>query len=1020
MASEVFGGAAAFGGWAHNPRASPFARVEKISSRVWLVVEDDRFGENPFMYIIAGTQKIVLVDTGVGTGGAHTYAAWVRAWVSEHLDASADLPILVINTHCHFDHVGGNAGFALSGGEVAASSHDRAFTAAALDPLRDASLAAEYGCVELTPYHVSRWLDHEECIAIDGDAKDGLVVLHTPGHTPDSLCLWLASERLLFVGDSVYPYAPIICSNLDSSLSDFESSIAMLIDLVRAHTPVEGGDVECGDVDRRPIRLACGHVEHGLPASALDELSGLVADVRTGRLPASASEHIWRAQTSGERRDTLMFERGTFGLLTRPEEVGSAAASGSDGSGSGSSALPASARARCTAISLARRADRWSACEEHLRSVLPPDAPPLDMFPGSDANAAINGAVGEAARLSALEASLGCTVYRDWPITETDHVRKCFPQLAHASDASAWIGYQKAVGACFRADRARLYHDFYMRHLSVGEMGASDSHLRVIERAHSEGLDLQIIFEDDARPTADALPSLLREVQTLESAGVEWDLIYIHSAAYFRRAELPLDHPPASALRHAGHRRVTHAYALSKRGIARIATCGYRASIFPYDDFLASLHAGHPRPDVMALPCVRRARGEALISTRVANGDGSDEDEEDDADTVAARDEEGQVATAEGGVPPFVGLTFPDEPPLCIVPTPGGSSTGGAASLLDSDSRAGHGSGVLLGDGGAEAFAEDVSAGDAPADACTGGSMSMPPASLPYEALPWAAVQAGAEDPRIAASIFSQLCAHSYVRVRMAPSDVAILQAAEVATTRFFARADRASHTGKGGRLNELMLWSCGYSCWPHLREQYHVVCGAPDAQPWPTADDGDATEVSPLRAPLMRAEALLRDVSMHVLCAVARVSGGGDLAALEATCLSMGAGTDPSVVDAFEYAPSAEASAEPSGSAAAARSSLSAPDVAMAAHFDPGVLTLTRTSDNPGLQLLDPATRAWVALEEAAAPDEVLVFAGEQLERASGARVRAANHLVARPPVGRRGEARQSVVFELRAPGVL
>ena len=174
----------AFAGWAHRPGASPFPRVEKISPRVWLAVEADRYGENPFLYIIIGVSRIVLVDTGVGTGGAHSYATWLRAWMEQNGVCATDLPLVVINTHCHFDHIGGNAGFA-STSEICASGHDRSFTGAALDPWRDASLAFEC-CVEIAPYEVSRWLAHEERISLDDDsADDDLLVLHTPGHTPD-------------------------------------------------------------------------------------------------------------------------------------------------------------------------------------------------------------------------------------------------------------------------------------------------------------------------------------------------------------------------------------------------------------------------------------------------------------------------------------------------------------------------------------------------------------------------------------------------------------------------------------------------------------------------------------------------------------------------------------------------------------------------------------------------------------------------------------------------------------------
>ena len=94
-----------------------------------------------------------------------------------------------------------------------------------------------------------------------------------------------------------------------------------------------------------------------------------------------------------------------------------------------------------------------------------------------------------------------------------------------------------------------------------------------------------------------------------------------------------------------------------------------------------------------------------------------------------------------------------------------------------------------------------------------------------------------------------------------------------------------------------------------------------------------------------------------------------------------------------------------------------------MAAHNDPGVLTLTLASRIPGLELLDRSCGkrgAWVPLEALMAPDEVMLFAGEQLEAATAGHVRAALHRVVVQPKAQEAlaEGRNSVVFELRAPG--
>lgn len=46
-------------------------------------------------------------------------------------------------------------------------------------------------------------------ISYEGD-KTGILVLHTPGHTPDELALWDEEEYMLYVGDTVYERSAII------------------------------------------------------------------------------------------------------------------------------------------------------------------------------------------------------------------------------------------------------------------------------------------------------------------------------------------------------------------------------------------------------------------------------------------------------------------------------------------------------------------------------------------------------------------------------------------------------------------------------------------------------------------------------------------------------------------------------------------------------------------------------------------------------------------------------------------
>ena len=126
----------------------------------------DRFNEHPFLYIIAAPLFVVLIDTGVGTAN---YADFVLEFLDRQLGSERSRPpLLVINTHCHFDHIGSNAFLAARGGELAASGANQKFTNAALDAARDCSLAKMVGCT-VAPYQISRWLANGEHIALSED-----------------------------------------------------------------------------------------------------------------------------------------------------------------------------------------------------------------------------------------------------------------------------------------------------------------------------------------------------------------------------------------------------------------------------------------------------------------------------------------------------------------------------------------------------------------------------------------------------------------------------------------------------------------------------------------------------------------------------------------------------------------------------------------------------------------------------------------------------------------------------------
>lgn len=132
-----------------------------------------------------------LVDSGF-VGHADETRDWAQAQAGGRVE-------LVVNTHWHSDHVGGNAALQATGTVVAASAPD----AAAVRRRDPGCCLAEYLDQPVSPYTVDRPLDDGEAVHL-GETE--WQVVRTPGHTPGHLSLWQPDERLLVVGDALSDY----------------------------------------------------------------------------------------------------------------------------------------------------------------------------------------------------------------------------------------------------------------------------------------------------------------------------------------------------------------------------------------------------------------------------------------------------------------------------------------------------------------------------------------------------------------------------------------------------------------------------------------------------------------------------------------------------------------------------------------------------------------------------------------------------------------------------------------------
>lgn len=140
-------------------------------------------GTNVHLLVDPATNEAIAIDTAIPS----------LAWIRDELDARGWRLRLIVSTHGHWDHIGDNA---------AVAEHTGA--AIAVHPLdRDRLLRPE---PLWAPFEIPASVPAVE-LAEGGVIRFGalrLEVLHTPGHTEGSVCLYAPDERLLLSGDTLF------------------------------------------------------------------------------------------------------------------------------------------------------------------------------------------------------------------------------------------------------------------------------------------------------------------------------------------------------------------------------------------------------------------------------------------------------------------------------------------------------------------------------------------------------------------------------------------------------------------------------------------------------------------------------------------------------------------------------------------------------------------------------------------------------------------------------------------------
>jgi len=175
-------------------------------------------------HLVVGRDRAVLIDTGMGVGD-------LRAVV----ETLTDLPVAVVNSHAHWDHVGANWRFA----DIAIHRAEAELLPRGVGPekLRRA-FADEYlrgplpagtdrETMTIPPSRATTVLDGGEFIDLGGRR---LEVIHAPGHSPGGIVLLDRHDGVLFSTDVAYPGA-LYCQFDDANLDDYRRSMRVLAEL---------------------------------------------------------------------------------------------------------------------------------------------------------------------------------------------------------------------------------------------------------------------------------------------------------------------------------------------------------------------------------------------------------------------------------------------------------------------------------------------------------------------------------------------------------------------------------------------------------------------------------------------------------------------------------------------------------------------------------------------------------------------------------------------------------------------
>lgn len=208
--------------------------IKHVGSR-GVLFSFDEIGGVTNVYVINGTKNIFIIDTFIGPA--------VMEEVNSYIDKNhGGKPIIVVNTHYHWDHVWGNCAYKAH--PIVAHEKCLEFlTAKGEEDLKKREEHAK-GKVEIILPNLifTEKLKFEE---------DRVMLFHSPGHTEDSISVYDELDKVLIVGDNLErPIPYLMAKRLDTYLDTLQNYLSMDFQvIIGGHIGLEGKQLICDNAE---------------------------------------------------------------------------------------------------------------------------------------------------------------------------------------------------------------------------------------------------------------------------------------------------------------------------------------------------------------------------------------------------------------------------------------------------------------------------------------------------------------------------------------------------------------------------------------------------------------------------------------------------------------------------------------------------------------------------------------------------------------------------------------------------